>query len=287
VLDKIRRLVEMEMERKFGLMVILSGRTSLNDLLYSPPLDAISAHAGQRISLSPFTLADTREYIRRRVESAGSADISQVFEFEAITAIHELCAGLPDAVGNLCCKCLQSMDEEDLATVTTDLVEKTGNRLRLASAMQKGDSAAESVGVSKTNSTEGRLIARINGAVIRELPLNQGHILIGRDQLCEICIANGLVSRHHALVFNTKFGLKLVDLGSKNGTSVLGRKIRQHALKNNDVIDVGNCKIEYIAGDNLEAWFYDIDATDTFEPHNAASASHRAPQTHKAPQAVN
>ena len=273
ILDKVRRFVKLEMKRQNGLMVILSGRSNLNNLLNGPPLDQISIHAGQRINLAPFTLAETREYIRRRVESAGTADIAKLFEFEAITLIHEICAGVPDAVGRLCYKCLQLADEGGANPVTTDMVRTLGKQLRIASLIELRDAEAEFAAENEPARSGGLLTARINGHIIREFPIDNGHILIGRDNLCEIFISNSRVSRHHALVFNTKFGFKLVDLGSKNGTFVNERRINQYALKNNDVITVGNCLIEYNAGDDLNGWFHDIEATDEFEQHKDGPAT--------------
>ena len=273
LLDKVRHLVELEAEGKFGLMVILSGRPSLNELLYEPPLDAIRAQAGPRIALAPFTLAETREYIKLRIESAGSADISQAFEFHAITLIHELCAGVPDAVSTLCCNCLQLADEEDTAPVTTEIVKKASKLLRLAPVLQPSDADASSVKVNGVSPARGRLIARINGEVVQEQPLNRGRILIGRDELCDIRITRPPVSRHHALVVNSPVGVKLVDLGSTNGTFVNGCPIKQCMLQDSDVIVVGDdCRIEYVAPDDQQAWSCDIEPADNVEPHSSDPA---------------
>ncbi len=252
MLDGVRRLVELEMEGKFGLMVILSGRPSLNELLNEPPLDAICPQAGQRIVLAPFTLAQTREYIRRRIESAGTLDIGQAFEFDAITLIHELSAGVPDAVSNLCTTCLQLADEEDTTPVTTDLVKKAGKLLRLPSTMQQSDAEAGSVEVNGAGPPRGQFIARMNGEVVQKLPLNRGHILIGRGELCDIRLASSPVSRRHALVVNLSNGVELLDLGSKNGTFVGGHQIKRYTLRDSDVIAVGDCRIEYVAGDDRQ-----------------------------------
>jgi len=250
MLDMVRRLVELEMEGKFGLMVILSGRPGLNELLNEPPLDAICAQAGQRIALAPFSLAETREYIRWRVESAGTADVGQAFEFHAITLIHELCAGVPDAISTFCCKCRELADKKGMATVTTDLVKEAGKLLGMVSMMQLSDDETVSVEVYKAGPQSGRLIARANGDVIQEVSLDRERILIGRDELSDIRINSHLVSRHHALIIKSPAGVTLVDLGSTNGTSVDGRHIKQCELKDSDVIVIGECKIEYVAGDN-------------------------------------
>jgi len=250
MLDGVRRLVELEMEGKFGLMVILSGRPGLNELLNEPPLDAICAQAGQRIALAPFSLAETREYIRWRVESAGTADIGQAFEFHAITLIHELCAGVPDAISTLCQKCRELADKKGMATVTTDLVKRAGKALRMVPMMQLSDDETVSVEVYKVGPQNGRLIARANGDVIQEVSLNRERILIGRDELCDIRINSHLVSRHHALIIKSSTGVTLVDLGSTNGTRVDGRQIKQCELQDSDVIAIGDCRIEYVAGEN-------------------------------------
>ncbi|MEE8078953.1 MAG: FHA domain-containing protein, partial [Pseudomonadales bacterium] len=102
---------------------------------------------------------------------------------------------------------------------------------------------------------------------------NRERILIGRDELCDIRIASHLVSRHHALVVNSSQGVKLVDLGSTNGTFVDGRKIKQCALQDSQVITIGDCTIEYVAGDDQQAGFGDMDPTEKFEQDNTGPAS--------------
>lgn len=249
VLDKIRRLVELERKRKYGLMIILSGQTSLAELLYESPMDAIAEDVGQRITLAPFTVAETRAFIRQRVHSAGISDIGQIFNYQAITLIHELAAGVPDAVSDLCCKCLHISHGAKLGPVPRGLVTEASKLCNLEASTHESSLEQTSTKVNSKKRSLGRLIARVKGEVVREIPINNGHILIGRDQLSEICIGSGLVSRHHALIFNSKFGLKLADLGSKNGTYVGGQKVTQYTLEDKDVIAVGDCQIEFLASD--------------------------------------
>lgn len=272
VLDRLRRFVESEIEGKFGLMVILSGRPGLNELLNEPPLDAMCGKAGKRIFLAPFSLAETKEYIRRRVEGAGAADISQVFTFNAITAIQELSAGVPDEVSKLCSKCLELADLEDSAPITTALVNRAARLLRLASMVQTSSAAAEEVANGVERSSKGQLIAYVNDTFAQEQTLNGGHVLIGRDELCDIRLPNSLVSRHHALVVNSSTGVKLVDLGSRNGTFVNDRKIRKHTLQDNDRITVGECSIDFVAGNGHHSWYFDPDPTASFKSNTADPA---------------
>jgi type II secretory pathway predicted ATPase ExeA len=266
VLDRIRRLVEAEAREKFGMMVILAGRPSLNDLLKEAPLNAICANGAKRIVLAPFTIEETKEYIRRRVEGTGASEIDEVFSFNAITAIQALTSGVPDEVSKLCSKCLELADMEGSAPVSPTMVERAAKLLRLATMVQAPHAIAQEVqAIEARNRSTGRLIASVNGTVAQEQDLNGGHILIGRDELCDIRLDNIQVSRHHALIVNSSMGVKLVDLGSTNGTFVNGRKIRKYTLQDSDKLTVGDCSIEFVAGDGHRPWYFDIDPTVTLE----------------------
>jgi pSer/pThr/pTyr-binding forkhead associated (FHA) protein len=274
VLDRIRRLVEMEKKDAFGLMVILSGRPSLNDLLKDPPLNTINAVGAKRIMLAPFALAETNEYIRRRVEGTGASEVDEVFTFNAITAIQALTSGIPDEIADLCSKCLELADMEAADPITAGLVERASKLIRLATMVQTSGAAEQEVqALEEKNQSSARLIAFVNDTFAQEQKLNGGHVLIGRDELCDIRLDSVQVSRHHALVVNSSMGVKLVDLGSTNGTIVNGHTIRKHTLQDNDKITVGDCSIEFVAGDGHRSWYFDVDPTVTLEPNKVGKTS--------------
>jgi DNA-binding winged helix-turn-helix (wHTH) protein len=55
--------------------------------------------------------------------------------------------------------------------------------------------------------------------------LETGKMIVGREPAAHICIDNGSVSRRHARVTVDGTGVKLEDLGSKNGTWVHGMPV--------------------------------------------------------------
>ncbi len=273
VLDRIRRLIEMEKKDAFGLMVILSGRPSLNEILKDAPLNVLSAVGAKRIILAPFTLAETNEYIRRRVEGTGASEFDEVFTFNAITAIQALTSGIPDEIAILCSKCLELADMEDAAPVRSGVVERASKLLRLATMVQTpGAVELEVQALEEKSQATGRLIAFVNDTFAQEHKLNGGHVLIGRDELCDIRLDSVQVSRHHALVVNSSIGVKLLDLGSTNGTIVNGHAIRKHTLQDKDKITVGDCSIEFVAGDGHRSWYFDVDPTVTLQPKQLGMA---------------
>jgi pSer/pThr/pTyr-binding forkhead associated (FHA) protein len=48
------------------------------------------------------------------------------------------------------------------------------------------------------------------------------NLVVGRDQSCDIVVADRQVSRHHARLAITNKGVMLEDLGSRNGTHYNG-----------------------------------------------------------------
>ena len=74
----------------------------------------------------------------------------------------------------------------------------------------------------------------------REIDLETGENLLGRERGAVVWIDEESVSRRHARITVDEQGASLEDLGSKNGTSLCGKKIRKlSALRDKDVIKIG------------------------------------------------
>ena len=74
---------------------------------------------------------------------------------------------------------------------------------------------------------------------------------IGRDSANDIVLLNdSMVSRSHAELQFRDGRWLLLDLGSRNGTIVNGRRVRQHPLKDGDRIQCGENFFVFIAVDD-------------------------------------
>jgi len=91
-------------------------------------------------------------------------------------------------------------------------------------------------------------------------PIRVGELTLGRSSYASIVINNPLASREHALIRFVGGRLEVVDLGSKNGTTVNGRRIE------------GACVID--AGDQVKI------GTDVID---IVRVSHQDPQELRAP----
>jgi len=262
LLDKIRALVDTEQKDQCGLLVILSGQTELDELLKNRPLSSVTMFADEPISLAPFTLPESREFILRRAEAAVAANNGKRFHTHAIPLIHELCAGVPDAIGTLVNRCFVLAREQDMDPITTELVKRAYEGLREQSAADDVDLEATAVNVTPIRPRVARLIVKLMGNDVKEMTLRQSRVLIGRNNLCDIRIDSNIVSRHHALISYSADGATLIDLGSTNGTTVDGIAIKEHQLEPGETIVVGDCRIEYIMDDDVRAQHPSPDNTE-------------------------
>jgi two-component system response regulator AtoC len=77
-------------------------------------------------------------------------------------------------------------------------------------------------------------------ALSRALPAT-GSILVGRDAGADVPLADGSVSRTHAAVLRWENGWTLLDLGSRDGTTLDGRPVTDGTpLRPGDVVRCGD-----------------------------------------------
>ena len=73
-------------------------------------------------------------------------------------------------------------------------------------------------------------------------------VLIGSEPYNHIRIASSTVSRSHALILNSDGGSYIRDLMSRSGLLVNGEKVREKALFDGDLIQIGRYSFTFQAG---------------------------------------
>lgn len=76
-------------------------------------------------------------------------------------------------------------------------------------------------------------------------PLDCDEILIGRHASADIRLEDLSVSRYHAMLTISKGKWTITDMGSKSGVFVNGNLVRQAALKENDIINIGSKRLVF------------------------------------------
>ena len=85
----------------------------------------------------------------------------------------------------------------------------------------------------------GHLVLTSRDGPERSFPLSKDSSTLGRHRNNDIVISDPKVSAFHSRIDRTAEGFVLVDLESRNGSFVNGRKVRKMLLKNDDVEFVG------------------------------------------------
>jgi pSer/pThr/pTyr-binding forkhead associated (FHA) protein len=84
-----------------------------------------------------------------------------------------------------------------------------------------------------------RLVLKFEGAVLKEVPLGNRAITIGRGPDNDIQVDNLAVSTYHARVYAEAGRLVVEDLSSLNGTFVNGLRVERAMLSDGDAIEIG------------------------------------------------
>lgn len=102
VLEQIRLLTNLETNTKKLLQIILVGQPELNAILARPELRQLSQRITARYQLKPFTLEETRSYIRHRLQVAGLPANQEIFPARVVRHIQQVSGGIPRLINVLC-----------------------------------------------------------------------------------------------------------------------------------------------------------------------------------------
>jgi pSer/pThr/pTyr-binding forkhead associated (FHA) protein len=91
-----------------------------------------------------------------------------------------------------------------------------------------------------------KLIISLDEKVVDEVPIEKEVITIGRRTDNDLCLDNLAISGYHSQINFVLDDCFLEDLNSTNGTFVNSKIVKKHALKDGDIIDIGNHRIKYV-----------------------------------------
>jgi len=104
VLEELRLLTNIETTRDKLLQVILIGQPELVDLMERPALRQLAQRITARYHLRPFSFAETRAYVRHRLQVAGQREM--IFTSPALHVVHRRSSGVPRLINNICDRAL-------------------------------------------------------------------------------------------------------------------------------------------------------------------------------------
>ncbi|HLF09888.1 MAG TPA: FHA domain-containing protein [Gammaproteobacteria bacterium] len=209
--------------------------------------------------LAGFTLEETRTYVHNCLRGAGCSWAEELIPDEVIVDIQAFTQGVVGDVNAICCAALNAIAERTAGgnrqpKVTRALLKEAGTHLNLrydASAWTQVSEEAlspEAVHLSDPGELRveaARLIVSSGRKHVAEISLNRPRMVLGRDDSCDISLDSMYVSRYQNLFMETTDGWLLIDLSSTNGCFVNGRRVREHRLRDGDLIAVGQHQLRF------------------------------------------
>jgi len=137
VLEEIRMLTNLETFTEKLLQIVLVGQPELEQKLKQPQLRQLRQRLTLRAKTHPLTLEETKAYVQQRLRIAGSNG-QQIFEPEAVVAIHRYANGIPRVINLLCEHCLVSGFVDQRRVIEPAVVDGVARDFDLAESTAAG-----------------------------------------------------------------------------------------------------------------------------------------------------
>ena len=131
ILEEIRLLTNLETADEKLLQILLVGQPELDEKLDSVELRQLKQRIALRSHLLALDLNETKGYIERRLQLAGSPNPSSLFPQETVAAIHRHARGIPRLINTICENALIAAYARQAASVAPDIIEGIAKDFRL------------------------------------------------------------------------------------------------------------------------------------------------------------
>lgn len=258
VLRELEAIAQMRLRNRpvVHLLALTRSEELVANLLPQYDSGPFARAAHQR--LSGFTLDETRSYVWACLRGAGCDWAEELVPDEVVLDIQAFTQGIVGDVNSLCCVALDMIASRSTGShrqpkVTRSVLKEAGTHLNLrydasAWAHPVEDLSPQAVHVSDPSELRvetARLIVSSGKTVVAEVTLNRPRMVLGRDESCDISLDSRYVSRFQNLFLETRDGWMLIDLSSTNGCFVNGRRVREHRLRDGDLIAVGHHQMRF------------------------------------------
>jgi general secretion pathway protein A len=259
VLREFEALAQVRLRNRpvLSLLVLTRNEELVGNLLPLYEGGPLARAAHQR--LAGFTLDETRAYVRTCLRGAGCEWAEELVPDDVVLDIQAFTQGVVGDINALCCAALEAVAARTVGgtrqpTITRALLKEAGAALNLrydrsAWSQPVEELSADAVHLSDPSDLRletARLVVSSGKTVVAEVVLSRPRIVLGRDDSCDISLDSRYVSRFQNLFMETPEGWMLLDLSSTNGCFVNGRRVREHKLRDGDLIAVGHHQMRFM-----------------------------------------
>jgi general secretion pathway protein A len=170
ILEEIRLLTNLETAYEKLLQILLVGQPELDEKLDSVELRQLKQRIALRSHLAALDLRETRGYVERRLQLAGSPNPATLFPQETVAALYRHSRGIPRLINTICENALITAYARQAAAVTPDIIDTiaTDFRLGVRTTWLDGERTPEEPDARKAARTLLELYAHLQGEQARE-----------------------------------------------------------------------------------------------------------------------
>ncbi|MDQ7746460.1 ExeA family protein [Hydrogenophaga pseudoflava] len=128
VLEQLRLLTNLETNERKLLQIVLIGQPELRTVLAQPELEQLAQRVIARFHLGALSAAETRQYVRHRMEVAGLRG-PLPFSNEALARVHAITRGVPRRINLLCDRALLGAYATDSRQIGPAMVDKAASEV--------------------------------------------------------------------------------------------------------------------------------------------------------------
>ena len=220
VLEMLCDLAEETVGGKSALRIVLASHKPMRPIIEAPAMQSMSRRVTGKFLLPPLTRSETTKYVYRKLIAGGCKNPQYLVPQPVCDRLHQASGGWPGMIDRLAMSAIAAAERFplDLRHVPAPAPPKPVPHLIVTH--------------------QHKTLARVN--------LDRPRLIIGRNETCDLQIDGEWISRHHAVLFRNKLATIVVDLKSRNGTFVNGKRISKHVLANNDIISLGDHRVKFI-----------------------------------------
>src|SRR5580704_12820409 len=170
ILEEIRLLTNLETADEKLLQILLVGQPELDEKLDSVDLRQLKQRIALRSHLASLNRGETKGYIERRLQIAGSPAPSAIFPQETIAAVYQHSQGLPRLINTICENALIAAYARQMQSVSPDIIDDiaTDFRLGVQAPQVEQRKTPEDLDMRKAARTLLELYARLQAEQARE-----------------------------------------------------------------------------------------------------------------------
>ena len=228
VLEVLTELADMQVDGNSALRIVLSSTKSRLPVFDAPALQSIESRLTGKFQLKPMTRTETATYAHRKLKTGGCADPKSIMPPDVCNRLHEASGGWPGVIDRLAMMALANA--ERIPLLVENIPEKA-----------EKDKKPPNVVIP-----DPQFMLTCNGKLIDRIKIDKPRMLIGRNALCDIDIIHEWISRQHAIVIRNDKSTVIVDLKSRNGLYVNGKRVSRQVLVHNDIISLGEHRLKFV-----------------------------------------